>query len=162
MKLKVCKPQKSGEQISDGEAGTVNAAADNADTSRSAVPAQGRTEPDATQQDYNTARTRLDATDPDISGGAPNAAHREGGRHEKFTWNIKYLTICLYAVLVVLASVLIIKAVIDWDNVMHHIKGAMNVLSPFLCGANRLGGNAVADFTVFGRIAGAAASKYAA
>ena len=29
-------------------------------------------------------------------------------------------------------------------------------------GANRLGGNAVADFTVFGRIAGAAASKYAA
>ena len=31
-----------------------------------------------------------------------------------------------------------------------------------LHGANRLGGNAVADFTVFGRIAGAAASKYAA
>ena len=29
-------------------------------------------------------------------------------------------------------------------------------------GANRLGGNAVADFTVFGRIAGAAASNYAA
>ena len=29
-------------------------------------------------------------------------------------------------------------------------------------GANRLGGNAVADFTVFGRIAGEAASKYAA
>ena len=29
-------------------------------------------------------------------------------------------------------------------------------------GANRLGGNAVADFVVFGRIAGAAASKYAA
>ena len=30
MKLKVYKPQKSGEQISDEEAGTVNAAADNA------------------------------------------------------------------------------------------------------------------------------------
>ena len=29
-------------------------------------------------------------------------------------------------------------------------------------GANRLGGNAVADFTIFGRIAGAAASNYAA
>ena len=29
-------------------------------------------------------------------------------------------------------------------------------------GANRLGGNAVADFTVFGRIAGKAASDYAA
>ena len=29
-------------------------------------------------------------------------------------------------------------------------------------GANRLGGNAVADFTVFGRIAGQAASDYAA
>ena len=123
MKLKVCKPQKSGEQISDEEAGTVNAAADNAETSCSAAPEQGRTEPDGTQQDYNSART------------GTNAAHREGGRHGKFTWNIKYLTICLYAVLVVLASVLIIKAVIDWDNVMHHIKGAMNVLSPFLWGA---------------------------
>ena len=135
MKLKVCKPQKSGEQISDGEAGTVNAAADNAETSCSAVPEQGRTEPDGTQQDYNSERTRMDANDNDMSGGGTNAAHREGGRHEKFTWNIKYLTICLYAVLVVLASVLIIKAVIDWDNVMHHIKGAMNVLSPFLWGA---------------------------
>mgnify|MGYP000986266769 CR=1 FL=1 len=59
MKLKVCKPQKSGEQISDGEAGTVNAAADNAETSCSAVPEQGRTEPDGTQQDYNSARTRM-------------------------------------------------------------------------------------------------------
>ena len=29
-------------------------------------------------------------------------------------------------------------------------------------GANRLGGNAVSDFVVFGRIAGAAASEYAA
>ena len=135
MKLKVCKPQKSGEQISDEEAGTVNAAADNAETSCSAVPEQGRTEPDGTQQDYNSARTRMDANYNDMSGDGTNAAHREGGGHGKFTWNIKYLTICLYAVLVVLASVLIIKAVIDWDNVMHHIKGAMNVLSPFLWGA---------------------------
>lgn len=135
MKLKVCKPQKSGEQISDEEAGTVNAAADNAETSCSAAPEQGRTEPDGTQQDYNSARTRMDANDNDMSGGGTNAAHREGGRHGKFTWNIKYLTVCLYAVLVVLASVLIIKAVIDWDNVMLHIKGAMNVLSPFLWGA---------------------------
>ena len=135
MKLKVYKPQKSGEQISDEEAGTVNAAADNAETSCSAAPEQGRTEPDGAQPDDNSARTRMDANDNDMSGGGTNAAHREGGRHGKFTWNIKYLTICLYAVLVVLASVLIIKAVIDWDNVMHHIKGAMNVLSPFLWGA---------------------------
>lgn len=135
MKLKVCKPKKSGEQISDEEAGTVNAAADNAETSCSASPEQGRTEPDGAQPDDNSAGTRMDANDNDMPGGGTNAAHREGGRHEKFTWNIKYLTICLYAVLVVLASVLIIKAVIDWDNVMHHIKGAMNVLSPFLWGA---------------------------
>ena len=40
MKLKVHKPQKSGEQISDEEAGTVNAAADNAETSCSAAPEQ--------------------------------------------------------------------------------------------------------------------------
>ena len=33
MKLKVCKPQKSGEQISDEEEGTVNVAADNAEAS---------------------------------------------------------------------------------------------------------------------------------
>lgn len=70
-----------------------------------------------------------------MSESGKNAAHREGSRHGRFTWNIKYLTVCLYAVLVVLASVLIIKAVIDWDNVMLHIKGAMNVLSPFLWGA---------------------------
>ena len=127
MKLKVHKPQKGG--------GTVNVAADNAETRCSAAPEQGRTEPDGTQPDDNSAGTRMDANDNDMSGGGTNAAHREGGRHEKFTWNIKYLTICLYAVLVVLASVLIIKAVIDWDNVMHHIKGAMNVLSPFLWGA---------------------------
>ena len=135
MKLKVHKPQKGGGQISDEEAGTVNVAADNAETRCSAAPEQGRTEPDGTQPDDNSAGTRMDANDNDMSGGGTNAAHREGGRHEKFTWNIKYLTICLYAVLVVLASVLIIKAVIDWDNVMHHIKGAMNVLSPFLWGA---------------------------
>ena len=54
---------------------------------------------------------------------------------EKFTWNRKYLTVCLYAILVVLASVLIIKAVIDWDNVVAHIKTSISVLSPFLWGA---------------------------
>ena len=95
MKLKVHKPQKSGEQISDEEAGTVNAAADNAETSCSAAPEQGKTEPDGAQPDDNSARTRMDANDNDMSGGGTNAAHREGGRHEKFTWNIKYLTICL-------------------------------------------------------------------
>lgn len=55
--------------------------------------------------------------------------------HKKFTWNRKYLTVCLYAILVVLASVLIIKTVIDWDNVVAHAKSAMAVISPFLWGA---------------------------
>ncbi len=55
--------------------------------------------------------------------------------HKKFTWNRKYLTVCLYAILVVLASVLIIKTVIDWDNVVRHAKSALSVLSPFLWGA---------------------------
>lgn len=54
---------------------------------------------------------------------------------QKFTWNKKYLTICLYAILVVIASVLIIKAVIDWDNVTSHINASLSVLSPFLWGA---------------------------
>lgn len=56
-------------------------------------------------------------------------------RHKKFTWNRKYLTVCLYAIIVVLASVLIIKTVIDWDNVVRHAKSALSVLSPFLWGA---------------------------
>ena len=58
-----------------------------------------------------------------------------GVSHRKFTWNRKYLTVCLYAILVVLASVLIIKTVIDWDNVVAHVKSAMAVISPFLWGA---------------------------
>lgn len=65
------------------------------------------------------------------------AGHNAGNNapHKKFTWNRKYLTVCLYAILVVLASVLIIKTVIDWDNVVRHAKSALSVLSPFLWGA---------------------------
>ncbi len=65
------------------------------------------------------------------------AWHNAGNNapHKKFTWNRKYLTVCLYAILVVLASVLIIKTVIDWDNVVRHAKSALSVLSPFLWGA---------------------------
>ena len=66
-----------------------------------------------------------------------NAQHNaeDNVRHKKFTWNRKYLTVCLYAILVVLASVLIIKTVIDWDNVVLRFKAALAVLSPFLWGA---------------------------
>lgn len=67
------------------------------------------------------------------SGAAGDGVERAA--REKFTWNRKYLTICLYAILVVLASVLIIKTVIDWDNVAAHIKASLSVLSPFLWGA---------------------------
>ena len=56
-------------------------------------------------------------------------------RKEKFSWNIKYLTICLYAILVVLASVLIIKAFISWETTTAYFKGFFSVLSPFLWGA---------------------------
>lgn len=135
MKLKLYKPQKGDVQIYNEETETVNVAADNAETSSSDTLEQGKAESDGAQPDDNSANTRTGAKDDNMSGSGRNAAHREGSRHEKFTWNIKYLTVCLYAVLVVLASVLIIKAVIDWDNVMLHIKGAMNVLSPFLWGA---------------------------
>lgn len=56
-------------------------------------------------------------------------------RKEKFSWNTKYLTICLYAILVVLASVLIIKAFISWDTTKAYFKDFLSVLSPFLWGA---------------------------
>lgn len=58
-----------------------------------------------------------------------------GKQKEKFSWNMKYLTICLYAILVVLASVLIIKAVISWDATKAYVKGFFTMLSPFLWGA---------------------------
>lgn len=64
-----------------------------------------------------------------------NSASGAGKQKEKFSWNIKYLTICLYAILVVLASVLIIKAVISWEATTTYIKGFFAVLSPFLWGA---------------------------
>ena len=73
------------------------------------------------------------AEDTSNSGNVKDSTERIA--REKFTWNRKYLTICLYAILVVLASVLIIKAVIDWDNVVAHIKASISVLSPFLWGA---------------------------
>lgn len=71
--------------------------------------------------------------DGNDSSGGDNAVNN--ARHKKFTWNRKYLTVCLYAIIVVLASVLIIKTVIDWDNVVRHAKSALAVLSPFLWGA---------------------------
>lgn len=71
-----------------------------------------------------------DGNDSSVGNNAVNNA-----RHKKFTWNRKYLTVCLYAIIVVLASVLIIKTVIDWDNVVRHAKSALSVLSPFLWGA---------------------------
>ena len=71
-----------------------------------------------------------DRNDSSVGNNAVNNA-----RHKKFTWNRKYLTVCLYAIIVVLASVLIIKTVIDWDNVVRHAKSALSVLSPFLWGA---------------------------
>lgn len=71
-----------------------------------------------------------DGNDSSVGDNAVNNA-----RHKKFTWNRKYLTVCLYAIIVVLASVLIIKTVIDWDNVVRHAKSALSVLSPFLWGA---------------------------
>lgn len=71
--------------------------------------------------------------DGNDSSVGDNAVNNAG--HKKFTWNRKYLTVCLYAIIVVLASVLIIKTVIDWDNVVRHAKSALSVLSPFLWGA---------------------------
>lgn len=54
---------------------------------------------------------------------------------EKFTWNRKYLTICLYAIIVVLASVIIIKAIMDWKTTKAYINELFSVVSPFIWGA---------------------------
>lgn len=70
-----------------------------------------------------------------ITNDGNDSSAGNNARHKKFTWNRKYLTVCLYAIIVVLASVLIIKTVIDWDNVVRHAKSALSVLSPFLWGA---------------------------
>ena len=48
------------------------------------------------------------------------------------------------------------------ETTMDHLYAAGETSCNGVHGANRLGGNAVADFTVFGRIAGKAASDYAA
>lgn len=135
MKLKVSRPGTGNAQTDSKETENADMAAGNTGISGSDAPEQGKAETDGIQTDDNSANTRTGAKDDNMSESGKNAAHREGSQHGRFTWNIKYLTVCLYAVLVVLASVLIIKAVIDWDNVMLHIKGAMDVLSPFLWGA---------------------------
>lgn len=135
MKLKVSRSGTGNAQTDSKETENADMAAGNTGTNGSDTPEQGKAEADGTQTGDNSANTRTGAKNDNMSESGKNAAHREGSQHGRFTWNIKYLTVCLYAVLVVLASVLIIKAVIDWDNVMLHIKGAMNVLSPFLWGA---------------------------
>lgn len=53
----------------------------------------------------------------------------------KFTLNKKYLTICLYGIAFVLASVIIIKAIVSWSTTTMYFKKFMAVLSPFIWGA---------------------------
>lgn len=83
---------------------------------------------------------------------------QEKPQREKFTWNKKYLTICLYAIIVVLASVLIIRAVMRWETTVAYIKKFFSIISPFLWGAfiafliNPLVG--FLENKVFGRIKG--------
>ena len=67
----------------------------------------------------------------DRNEGNPNGQRP----HERFTWDRKYLTICLYALLVVFASVLIIKAVMGWETTVKYVKNFFNVLAPFIWGA---------------------------
>lgn len=65
-----------------------------------------------------------------------NEGNLNGQRpRERFTWDRRYLTICLYALLVVFASVLIIKAVMGWETTVKYVKNFFNVLAPFIWGA---------------------------
>ena len=50
--------------------------------------------------------------------------------------------------------------VLDTDNNVINGLFAAGEVTGGVHGANRLGGNAVADFVVFGRIAGASATEY--
>ena len=53
----------------------------------------------------------------------------------KFTWNKTYLTICLYAVIVIFAGVLIVKGIMSWSVVAQKVNKFFSVISPFIWGA---------------------------
>lgn len=54
---------------------------------------------------------------------------------KKFAWNKQYLTICMYAVLVVFASVIIVKSVMSWSSLMTRVSKFFSVIAPFIWGA---------------------------
>lgn len=53
----------------------------------------------------------------------------------KFDANRRYFTISIYALFVVLGSLLIFKVVVDFDNVVSLIGNCISILSPFFIGA---------------------------
>ena len=56
-------------------------------------------------------------------------------KSEFFVWNKKYLTICIYAVISVLACTLLIKGIVGWESTKAEIGRFVGVVSPFLWGA---------------------------
>jgi predicted PurR-regulated permease PerM len=48
--------------------------------------------------------------------------------------NRKYLSISLYAILVILVGAIIVKAITDWNSVLELFKHIISILSPFLLG----------------------------
>ncbi len=134
------------QKTASGRAGTQtgNAAAHNSQSEQENAARQNKKPVDDTvAHSSSTAQQHSTADDTTFDYNADARYENEQGSNTsrkfgttpKFSWNKKYLTICLYAILVVLASVLIIKAVIDWDNVASHISASLTVLSPFLWGA---------------------------
>ena len=89
MKLKVSRSGTGNAQTDSKETENADMAAGNTGTNGSDTPEQGKAEADGTQTGDNSANTRTDAKNDNMSEGGKNAAHREGSRHGRFTWNIK-------------------------------------------------------------------------
>ena len=64
-----------------------------------------------------------------------NQVHPLPGEGQKFIRNNKYFTICIYGLVMLIASAVIFKSIMDIDKTAKSIGRVLNMLSPFLFGA---------------------------
>lgn len=82
------------------------------------------------QQNLEGAEKKSHATEK-------NEAQQEDGKKKKIQWfhiNHKYLSICRYALFVIIASIVIYIVISHWSETTAFVSNLINILSPFLIG----------------------------
>lgn len=93
--------------------------------------------PDANDKKYENAEIPPQPDVPKARDGSPHsfAGDIPPGGSQKFIKNNRYFTICIYGVVMILASAVIFKMIIDIDRTKAWIGQILGILSPFIFGA---------------------------